>query len=77
MRGVHARVLIDDDSLRGLTVDSDYLSAASRRSSRRYQMAAVRPDDLSRLGEILLGVTIRIAHIDLSDEVDRRLHLSV
>jgi hypothetical protein len=69
--------LIDDDALRGLAVDSDHLSAASRRSSRRYQTAAVRLDDLSRLGEILLGVTVRIAHIDLSDEVDRRLDLSV
>src|SRR5262249_13690482 len=75
--GVHARVLIDDDALRGLTVDGDHLRAASRRTCRRYQAATVRLDDLSRLGKILLGVAIRIAHIDLSDKVDRRLGLSV
>src|SRR5262249_8793000 len=75
--GVHARVQINDDAPRGLTVNGYHLRATSCRSSSRYQTTPVRLDDLSRLGEILLGVAVRIAHIDFPDEVDRWVGLSV
>ena len=73
---IYAWVHIDDDTFRSLTVNSYDLRSSSGCSRCRYQTTAVRLDDLSRLGEILLGVTFRIGHINFPDEVDWRLCLS-